>query len=61
VVFTTVQNLVGIDAVVSVKHMFLFREFGLKIPIDAPKIGIFEGFTPKWEAISTLPKMYIPA
>jgi len=41
VIFITVQNLVGIDAVVSITCIFLFREFGLKMPIHAPKIGIF--------------------
>jgi len=36
VVFVTVQNLVGIGAVVSIICTFLFCEFGLKMPIYAP-------------------------
>ena len=41
-VFITVQNLVGIDAVV-LMHVFRFREVGLKTPIHAPKLGVFRG------------------
>jgi len=43
VVFITVQNLVGIDAVVLKMHVFRFRAFGLKTPIHAPKLRIFRG------------------
>ena len=44
VVFITVQNLVGIDAVVLIKcTLFRFREFGLKTLIHASKLG-FLGF-----------------
>ena len=35
-VFITVQNLVGIDAVV-----LIICTFGLKTPIHGPKLGIF--------------------
>ena len=43
-VFITVQNLVGIDAVVLIiiMHVYRFREFGLKTPIQAQKL--FLGF-----------------
>ena len=44
-VFITVQNLVGIDAVV-LMHVFRFREFGLKTPIHAPKLRVFGVFGP---------------
>ena len=27
-------------------HVFRFREFGLKTPIHAPKMGVFGGFDP---------------
>jgi len=36
-----------------------FREFGLKTPIHAPKIGVLGDFTPKWGAVSTKPKKHI--
>jgi len=42
VVFITVQNLVGIDAVVLIICTWL-REFGLKTPIHAPKLGFLKG------------------
>jgi len=29
-------------------HVFQFREFGLKTPIHAPKIGVLGDLTPKW-------------
>ena len=45
-VFIAVQNLVGIDAVVLIICMFFDHEFGLKTPIQAPKIGVFGDFTP---------------
>ena len=46
-VFITVQNLVGIDAVVLIISMFFdFDEFGLKTPIHAPKIGVLGDLTP---------------
>jgi len=42
VVFITVQNLGGIDAVVLINmHVFRFREFGLKTPIHVPKLGVW--------------------
>jgi len=45
-VFITVQNLVGIDAVVLIICTFFrFCEFGLKTPIHAPKLFFF-GFDP---------------
>ena len=45
VVLITVQNLVGIDAVVFKNmHVFRFREFGLKNAYSRPKIGVFWGF-----------------
>jgi len=35
-------------------HVFPFREFGLKTPIHAPKIGVLGDILfPKWGAIST--------
>ena len=44
-VFITVQNLVGIDAVVVIICTFFrFREFGLKTPIHAPKLRVFGVF-----------------
>jgi len=47
VVFITVQNLVGIDAVVlKIWTFFRFREFGLKTPIHAPKLRVFGFFDP---------------
>ena len=46
-VFITVQNLVGIDAVVLITCTFFrFREFGLKTPIHAPKLRVFGVFDP---------------
>jgi len=41
-VFIVVQNLVRVDAVVSVMQVFIFYEFGLKVPIHTP----FWGFNP---------------
>jgi len=41
VVFITVQNLVGIDAVVLI--LCTFFEFGLKTPIHASKLGFLGG------------------
>ena len=38
-VFITVQNLVGIDAVVLIMCS-LFHKFGLKTPIYVPKLGV---------------------
>ena len=47
VVFIVVRNLAGIDTVVfDNMHVFRFHEFGLKTPIQAPKIGVFGGFYP---------------
>ena len=44
VVFIILQNLVGIYAVFfDNMHVFRFREFGLKTPIHAPKLGVFRG------------------
>jgi len=37
-------------------HVFRFREFGLKMPVHAPKIGNVGVLTPKRGAISTKPK-----
>jgi len=56
-IFITVQNLVGIDAVVLIIiHVFRFREFCLKTPIHAPKIGGgLRIWPPKWGGISTKP------
>ena len=46
-VFVTVQNLVGIGAVVSIICQFLmFCEFGLKMPIHAPFWVVFVGYDP---------------
>jgi len=42
VVFIIVQNVVGIDAVVLITCAFRFREFGLKTPIHAPKLGVVD-------------------
>ena len=36
-------------------QVLIFCELGLKTPIHAPKIGVFEGFDPKWGGISTKP------
>jgi len=41
-VFIVVQNLVKVDAVVSVMQVFIFYEFGLKVHIHTP----FWGFNP---------------
>jgi len=43
VVFITMQNLVGIDAVLSIIQVSIFYEFGLKMPTNASKVG-FGGF-----------------
>ena len=43
----TVQNLVVIGAVISTVCKFLFCTLGLKMPIHAPKIGVFGGFYPQ--------------
>jgi len=61
VVFITVQNLVGIDAVVLIVCTFFrFREFGLKTPIHAPKWG-FGGFWPLYlEQCENFPKKAHP-
>jgi len=56
VVFTTVQNLVGIDAVVLIICTFFYivRQFGLKTLIHAPKLGVLRGFwSPKCGAMWT--------
>jgi len=37
-------------------HVFRYREFGLKTPIHAPKLGVWEILSPNWGAISTKPK-----
>jgi len=39
----SLQNLVGIDAVVFDNIFFSFREFGLKMPNQVPKIGVLRG------------------
>jgi len=44
VVFIIVQNLVGIDAVVLITCMLLFRECGLIMPNQVPKIEVFGQF-----------------
>jgi len=47
VVFITVQNWVGIDAVVFIICMFFrFHQFGWKTPIHTHRIGVFRGFDP---------------
>jgi len=46
VAFIVVQNLVGIDTVISVICMFLFGEFDLKMPLHAPENGVFGEFDP---------------
>ena len=46
VVFIAVQNLVGVDAAVLIICMFFSIEFGLKMPIHAPKIGVLGDLTP---------------
>jgi len=56
VVFSAVQNLVGIDAVVLIICMFLDFATGWKTPIHAPKIGVWVDLPRKWGAISTKPK-----
>ena len=61
VVFIAVQNLVGIDAVVLIICMFLFREFGLKTPVHAPKIGGFGGFCYMGSSINETPRRHILA
>jgi len=33
----------------------IFRQFGLKTPIHAPKLGFWGYFTPKWGIVSTKP------
>jgi len=45
VVFITVQNLVGIDAVVSIMQVLIFCESGIKRPIFTPQ-NVFLGFNP---------------
>jgi len=56
VVFMTVQNLVGIDAVVLNNiHAFRFHQFGRRTPIYALKIGVLGIWPPKWGGISTKP------
>jgi len=35
VLFITVQNMVGIDGVISIMQVLIFNEFGLKMLIDA--------------------------
>ena len=61
VVFIAVQNLAGINTVISIICMFFrFREFGLKTPIHAPKLW-FLGILPlKWGAMSRNPKKAHP-
>ena len=58
VVFIIVQNLVGIDAVVSIICMFYgFREIGLKIPIHAPTNWVLGDITPEmWSDINETQK-----
>jgi len=48
VVFMTVQNLFGINAVVSIicKLVRVFYELGLKTPIQAPKMRVFSDLNP---------------
>jgi len=46
VISIIVQNLVEIDAVVLIIYMFLFLEFGLKMPIHAPPHFLWGGFDP---------------
>jgi len=62
------KSLVGIGAIV-LMHVFRFFKFCLKMPIHAPKIGVFGGFVGsscrcdaavKWGAISTKPKKAHP-
>ena len=63
VVSVVVQNLVEIDAVISVIWNFqCFCTFGLKTPIHAPKIGVWGYFTPKMGSnINEIPKRHILA
>ena len=37
-------------------HVLRFREFGLKTPIDAQKLGVLGFMTPKWGAMWKSPK-----
>ena len=55
VVFIDEQNLVGIDAVVSIICCFRLCVFGLKMPIYVPKLFLGD-LTPKCRGISTKPK-----
>jgi len=57
VVFITVQNLVEIDtAVVDNMQVLLYRDLGLKTPIQALKLGFWGKFHPlKWAAVSSRP------
>jgi len=56
VVFITVQDLVGIDAAVSIICTFFsFRKFGLKMPIHGPKIGTFGHSNETGAPTATLP------
>ena len=62
VVFSTVQNLVGIDAVVLIIWTFFdFFEFGLKMSIHAQKLGYLGVWPPKWGAMWTNPQKHILA
>jgi len=56
VVFITVQDLVGIDAAVSIICTFFsFRKFGLKMPIHGPKTGTFGHSNETGAPTATLP------
>jgi len=44
IVFITVQNFSGIDAVVSIIQLLIFSEFGLKMPIHAPRMEVLEHY-----------------
>jgi len=46
VVFTGVQNLVGIHAAVSIIWVWIVRMFGLKMPIHVPEITVVGRFDP---------------
>ena len=46
-VFIVVQNLVGIDAVVSIILVLIVCMFGLKMPIHAPPNWGFGGYDPR--------------
>jgi len=61
VVFIIVQNLVVIDAGVSIICMFLISRVWLENACSRCKIGLFFGgdLPPKWGAISTEPKRHI--